>query len=131
MPKDLAKAVSERFIFDPLMQTATDPQNPDWPQLGSSGSWDHSRWLTPERFNKDLRSILFDVELSKLEDTPDTVADERTRALLRRPLPFVAIVNQRGEFQRLIDRQVLIEQVAAKLGEPTSERTVAVAAKKE
>src|SRR5260370_22708481 len=93
MPKDLAKAVSERLIFDPLMQRATDPQNPDWSQLGSSGSWDRSRWLTPERFNKDLRSILFDVELSKLEDTPDTVADERTRALLRRPLPFVAIVN--------------------------------------
>ena len=131
MPKDLAQAVSERFIFDPLMQTATDPRNPEWSQLGGSGSWDHSRWLTLERFNKDLRSVLFDVELSQLEDTPDTPADERTRALLRRRLPFVAIVNQHGEFQRLIDRQVLIEQVAAKLGEPTSERTVAVAAKKE
>jgi hypothetical protein len=86
MPKDLAQAVSERFIFDPLMQTATDPQNPEWSQLGGSGSWDHSRWLTLERFNKDLRSVLFDVELSQLEDTPDTPADERTRALLRRRL---------------------------------------------
>jgi hypothetical protein len=131
MPKDLAKAVSEIFIFDPNMQTATDPKNPEWSQLGDSGSWDHSRWLTLERFNKDLRSALFDVELSQLEDTPDTPADERTQALLRRRLPFVAILNQRGEFQRLIDRQVLVEQVAAKLGEPTSARTVTAAARKE
>ena len=44
--------------------------------------------------------------------------------------PFVALVNQRGEFKRLIDRQVVIEQVAAKLGDPTSE-LVDTTAKKE
>jgi hypothetical protein len=120
MLKDVAQAVSEKFIFDPNMQTTTDPKNPDWSQLGRTFSWDHSRWLTLERFNRDLRSVVFDVELSQLEDTPDTRAEERTRALLRRRVPFVSIVNRRGEFQRLIDRQVLVEQVAAKLGEPTA-----------
>jgi len=131
MPKDVAQAVSEKFIFDPNMQTTTDPKNPDWSQLGRTLSWDHSRWLTIERFNRELRIVVFDVELSQLEDTPDTTTEERTRALLRRRVPFVAIVNRRGEFQRLVDRQVLVEQVAAKLSEPTTERTVAVAGKRE
>jgi len=130
MPKKLAEAISNKFIFDPNMQVTVDPKNLEWSQLGSSGSWDHSRWLTLERFNKNLRSAIFDVELSQFEDTPDTPPENRTRAVLRRRLPFVALVNQRGEFKRLIDRQVVIEQVAAKLGDPTSE-LVDTTAKKE
>jgi hypothetical protein len=121
----------QNFILDSNMQVTTDPKNPEWSQLRSSGSWDRSRWLTLERFNKDLRSALFDLELSQLEDTPDTPAENRTRAVLRRRLPFVALVNQRGEFKRLIDRQVVIELVAATLGDPTSELGDANAAKKQ
>jgi hypothetical protein len=131
MPKDLAKAISEKFIFDPSTQAAQDPHNPEWSKLEPYETWDHSKWLTMERFNNDVRSVLFDTNLSQLEDSPDALADERTGALLRRPVPFVAMVNRHGEFQRLIDWQVLIEQVAAKLGEPAAQPRVAVAAKRE
>jgi len=121
LSKDLAEAISGKFIFDPDMQVTQDPQNPEWSKLEPANAWDHSHWLTIERFNKDLRSVLFDFDLSQLADTPETPVDERTRALLRRQVPFVAMVNRQGEFKRLVDRQVLIEQVAAKLGaEPTA-----------
>jgi hypothetical protein len=73
------------------------------------------------RFNEDLRGVLFDTNLSQVEDTPDAPTDERTKALLRRPVPFVAKVNRNGEFQRLVDRKVLIEQVTSKLGEYVAE----------
>lgn len=116
MPKDVAKEVAERFIFDARMQSPTDPTNPEWSKLTPNGPWDHSQWLTVERFNADLRDGLFDPNLSQLEDTPDKSDADRMQALLRRPVPFVALVNQKGEFQRLVDRKVLVEQVAAQLG---------------
>lgn len=125
LPKDIAKAISEKFIFDPDMQKTQDPQNPEWSKLEPFDTWDHSQWLTMERFNKDLRGVLFDPDLTQLEDTPETPADERARALLRRQVPFVAMVTQRGEFKRLIDRQLLAEQVAAKVGAPATEPTAA------
>ena len=115
LPKDLAEAISRNFVSNSNMQTLRDPNDPQWSSLEPDNIWDHSQWLTMERFNKDLRSALFDPNLSQLEDTPDTAEEERTRALLRRQVPLVAIVNRHGEFKRLIDRQVLIEQVAAKL----------------
>jgi len=119
LPKVLAEAISREFVLDPLMRAYQDPSNPEWSRLEPSQEWDHSYWLTMERFNRDLQSVLFDRTLSQLEDTPETPAEERTGALLRRPVPFVALVNRRGEFQKLVDRQVLIEQVGAKLGETT------------
>jgi hypothetical protein len=131
MRKDLAETISEKFIFDSLMRKGLDPLNPEWSKLGPFGPWDHSQWLTMARFNEDLRGLLVDTELSQLEDTPDAPADERTRALLRRPVPFVAIVNRNGEFQRLVDRKVLIEQVTSKFGEHAAEFTFATAAKRE
>jgi hypothetical protein len=121
LSRDVAKVVSEKFIFDPEMQTPNDPEIPGWSQLKPGGSWDHSHWLTVERFNTDLRRVLFNPALSQLEDTPDISNEKRTRALLRRPVPFVAIVNRNGEFQRLVDRQVLIEQVAARIGTEADE----------
>ena len=45
----------------------------------------------------------------------DEPRDRRTKAVLRKRVPFVALLNRNGQFARLIDRSALIEEVVSRL----------------
>jgi hypothetical protein len=95
---------------------ATQPSPLDnWTKLpapsGTSPIWEHTRWLTLEQADKDLRRSFYEYDTSRYDDLLDTPTEERTKELLHRKAPFIALVNSRGEFQRLLDRQELLEQI--------------------
>jgi hypothetical protein len=47
----------------------------------------------------------------------DAPPARRTRGVLRKPAPFVALVEGNREYVRLVNRRVLVEEIAASLGE--------------
>lgn len=47
-----------------------------------------------------------------IKDTPDIQADKRMQELLHRKAPYIALVNSKGEFKSLLNREKLLEQVA-------------------
>jgi hypothetical protein len=116
LPKDKAQATVNRFIEDERIQQGQDPQDPEWEQLGDQPIWEHTKWLNLERVNEGLRGVFFDQDASQFVDSPDISTSERNQALLRRRAPFVALVNTKGEFKGLIDRQALLERVAERIG---------------
>jgi hypothetical protein len=113
-----AETFVQKFIMDARIQSPNAPASPDeWEALGPPGQqvWEHTKWLTKTRFNQDLREVLYDLEESRLVDSPDTPIDRRNQGLLRRSVPFVALVNSRGEMKYLVERYKFLQQVATHL----------------
>ncbi len=101
---------------------AVPPQPPEWTELSSPPPgppqiWEHASWLDlttlEQTLGRNLRRDLF-------EDSPDLPAEERTRAIARRPGLFVPLVAQGHRFNGLIDRQALLEAIAHAYGEAKS-----------
>ncbi len=94
-------------------QQMRQPQQPDdkWTQLGSQPLWEHTEWLDGDKINDYLRprKVLYEWDSSTYEDTPDIQTDKRTRELVCRKAPFIALVNSKAEFQSLLERQKLLE----------------------
>lgn len=61
----------------------------------------------------DTTIINLDIATLRTADTYPVFHDERIRELLRRKSPYIALLNSRGEFKALLDRQKL----AALVGE--------------
>ncbi len=113
---DTASQIIRRFIEDPEMRKDVLPSPPDkWTQLGTQPIWEHTEWLNAETFSKYLSKALFEWDSSHYKDTLDIQTDKRMRELLFRKAPFIALVNSKEEFQRLLDRQKLLEQLAQSL----------------
>lgn len=103
-----AGEIIRTFIEHEKMRMTTPPNPPaDWTQLGTQSIWEHTRWLTLEAVNTMLRKSFFEWDASRYNDLPGTPAQTRLKDLLYRKAPFVALVNSRDEFQRLLDRQKL------------------------
>ncbi len=100
----------------PADQQPTDPVNPDeWERLGNLAIWEHTYWL-----DLDIRQVsdvvtksFYERDSSHYVESPGESTEERTRALLSRKAPYIALVNSQREFKALIDRQKL----AALVGE--------------
>lgn len=116
LARDAAENIVNIFIEDSRVRKREDPQNQDdWEQLGDQPVWEHTKWLDSARINKDMRGVFYDRDQSQFIDSPETSTSKRTEAILRRQSPFVALVNNKGEFKGLVDRQVLLDKVAERL----------------
>ncbi len=95
-----------------------DPANiSEWERLEkeqrSSSYWEHANWIDEARLESDLGEVLHTSEEVWYKDSLDTSQVRRVQALLRRKGSFfVALVDRKGVFKSLIDREVLLEQVA-------------------
>ena len=89
------------------------PADDKWTQLESQPLWEHTEWLTGDKINEYLRPrmVLYEWDSSTYEDTPAIQTDKRTRELVYRKAPFIALVNSKGEFQSLLELQKLLELV--------------------
>jgi len=126
LPKDKAQSIVNAFIQDGRVQQQKDPQNQDeWEQVRRQNQplWEHTKWLDIQRVNEDLREVFCDRDASQFADSPDIPAEQRNKALLHRQTPFVALVNDKGEFRGLVDRHIFLNQVAARLGEESDKRS--------
>lgn len=108
-----AGEIIREFIEQPEMRKRDLPDPSDkWTQLGEHPIWEHTEWLTREKLTAYLRRIFFDWDLSHYMDTPGIKADDRIRELLLREAPYIALVNSKGGFKQLLNRNKLLEQVA-------------------
>jgi hypothetical protein len=82
----------------------------------SKSYWEHANWIDEARLESDLGDALHTSEEVCYEDSLDTSQVRRVQALLRRKGSFfVALVDRKGVFKSLIDREVLLEQVAERV----------------
>ena len=115
LPKEVAQHIVYQFMANPLIQMTNDPPSPaEWEKL-TSGPWEHTKWIDRRRFNADLLPILGDTDALWFVVSPETTNSERNNALLNRPVPFVALVNDRGELKRIVDRRAFLDQLAEHL----------------
>jgi hypothetical protein len=122
LPKDKAESVVNAFLKDPrIRQQQTSPNLDEWEQLGTQPVWEHTKWLDLQRVDQDLRGFFTDRDTSQIVDSPDTPAEKRNRAILRRQTAFVALVNDRGEFRGLVDRQGFLEKMASLLADKSED----------
>lgn len=84
----------------------------DWVHLGYSD--ERARWITRALLVELLPQSAFNSSAKALGDESRA---RRSRALLRCPMAFVALLDERREFLRLVNRQAYLEDVAASLGE--------------
>lgn len=84
----------------------------EWVSLRSRK--ERAQWVSKELLWTLLPSIAFEAWAPSLRDAPRA---HLTRAVLRRPAPFVALVERNHEFSRLTNRGVLLEEIATQLGE--------------
>ena len=78
--------------------------------------WERTAWLDGDLRANFLVPVL---QTASVVDSVDIPAETRVRSILRRSAAFVALVDQNGVFQALVDRQELLDQVAKKLAAPT------------
>jgi hypothetical protein len=90
-----------------------DPDAKDWITLRGK-TQERAAWVTHELLRSLLPQEAFDAWVERLRDAPRA---QRTRAILRRPAPFVALTEGDREFVRLANRQALLEEIAATLAE--------------
>jgi hypothetical protein len=109
--RDLVRA----FIDSLQRQSSAEPE-PDarnWVTLKGT-TQECAAWVTHELLRSLLPQEAFDAWAERLRDAPRA---QRTRAVLRRKAPFVALTEGDREFVRLANRQALLEEIAAALAE--------------
>jgi hypothetical protein len=84
-----------------------------WTDL-STTTRERATWVTRELLEELVSPEAFALWTDIARDAPRA---QRTRAVLRRGAPFVALVNKDGGFMRLVNRRALLEEVAGSLGE--------------
>lgn len=120
LPKDKAEHIVNAFMQNPQIQLSDAPKDSkdEWEQLRpNTNLWEHTKWLDLQRVNDDLRDIFYDRDACQYTDSPDTPVSERNKAVLRRQVPFVALVNEKGELKGLVDRYERLDKLAVRSGE--------------
>lgn len=97
-----------------MMQLTCKPDDLTKPdervRLEGTDIWEHTHWLDfgIRQVSEAVKKSFYEQDSSHYKDSPDVSTEERTRALLFRKAPYVALVNSQHEFKALIDRQKLI-----------------------
>jgi hypothetical protein len=107
-----ARQTVSKFID--LLQDQPPPSSDEWVTLGNKTIQERADWVTRELLLSLLQQEAFTAWMPALRDAPRA---QRTRAVLRRPAEFVALVDDDREFVRLANRLALLEEIAASLGE--------------
>ncbi len=85
----------------------------EWVEIRAD-TQERATWVTRRLLESLLPPNVFEAWADALRNSPRA---RRTRAVLRRVAPFVALVEGEREFVRLVNRQSLLEDIAAPLGE--------------
>ena len=137
LPRSIAGEMIRSFIEERNMRLMWDPEvllktsnncpipeekrptdsikSDEWQRLGKMNIWEHTHWLdlNIHQVSEAVTKSFFEPDESIYNDSPNTSTDKRIRELLLHKAPYIALVNSRGEFKCLLDRQKL----AALVGE--------------
>lgn len=84
----------------------------EWVPITDQGFYEHCRWITS--------NLLFDVLGDELKtncitDTLDYKPEEKFVSIVMQEEKYIAVTDSKGEFKYLIDREVLITEIARKV----------------
>jgi len=108
-----ARWLVSHFIDSLQLLESPGPNKTEWTKLGEK-TWERGTYVTRELLESLLPQHVFANWSNALRDSSRA---QRTRAVLRRAGDFVALVEDEREFLRLANRRVLLEDIAASLGE--------------
>jgi hypothetical protein len=83
----------------------------EWIKL-DSGSWEHSRWLDATLATKNFAGALFSAAGSKIRRATIQPNMELYAAIMKCTAPFAALIDPKGQFLELYDRQSMVNRVA-------------------
>jgi hypothetical protein len=106
-------AAAPASVMAPVVTVVTSSPGDTWVTF-ASGTQERAAWMTRSMLETMLPAEAFDLWM---DEARDAARAKRTRALLRRPGPFVALVRGDREYCRLVNRQTLLEELAAYSGE--------------
>lgn len=101
----------QKFIQELQRSTAppTQEQN-SYLEIGTSPQiWERAHWLDGERLERDLIGGL---DYAWVQHSPDAASVSISDAVLRRPVPFVALVDADRRFLGLVDRGAMLGHMA-------------------
>jgi hypothetical protein len=119
LSRNSAEQLVQQFLDHPRIRKNEPPSYPadvidEWEELHPEPMpiyWEHSKWLSRRHVDEDVRQVFFDGEEAKLLDSPEDPTSRRNLGLLRRQVPFVALVNSKGEMKYLVDREAFLRRV--------------------
>lgn len=97
-----------------LQRERPDTNETEWVRLEGEQLSENAKWLTGARLERVLSGVL---EGSWIADTPDEPAERSVASVVRSEGQFVAALDHGRRFQRLIDRNAVLEQVAMRATE--------------
>lgn len=100
-------------VMAPVVTVNTTVPGDTWVTF-ASGTQERAAWVTRSMLESMLPQEAFELFMDEARDAPRS---KRTRALLRRRGPFVALVRGDREYVRLVNRSKLVEELAAYSGE--------------
>ena len=83
----------------------------EWQQLAPE-RWEHGQWISRGLLE---RLVAVSPIRSSVVDVGDLTPEERVRKVLAREGSFVALIDDKGVFTRLVDRKELLERMAVRL----------------
>lgn len=107
---EAAARLLERFMSDEAVRSDGPANDLDaWVQL-ASGTWEHARWI-----NGALATELFNLSptTTSFVNLGENKGAEHAFAQLGAEGPYVAVVDARRRFLRLLDREALLESLGA------------------
>lgn len=117
-PPLLPAPVTAKTISSPASVTspavAQSTMTGDTWVIFASGTQERATWVSKQMLETMLPQEAFEVWAEEARDAPRA---RRTRGVLRRPGQFVALVRGDREYVRLVNRAVLLEEMAALYGE--------------
>lgn len=108
-----ARQLVSNFIQSLQKDTPNGPKvAADWVSF-ERGVSERASWVTRALLEALLPPAAFDAWTNELRDAP---REKLTRAVLRRPTDFVALVDDERKFVRLVNRKALLEEMATSFG---------------
>jgi hypothetical protein len=119
LDRSFAQQIAQSFLQNVQIDQQPAPlEAGDWLKHENQSLWEHAKWLDGARITRVLGDTLNDAYAPEQVDASPA---ERTRTVLRREGPFVALVGDDKVFRLLVDRQALLDRVAIRVVETFDE----------
>jgi hypothetical protein len=112
----------QRVQLPPAVPAAAPPDPQHWVLVDSiTDTYEHASWISSAELEEMLGGDL-NRSTARSADLKGRSANEQLRVLLAEPSEFVAVVADDQRFDYLLDRSVILEQVAHRMSSTTDGR---------
>jgi hypothetical protein len=110
---EVAENIVRRYVHLLLPTPVPNPPVPpspttDWVKIGNT--YEHAKWVTADEVEQALGIYLWRDSAHKQDNKKDLL-----RNIMKSSSPYVAIVNEIGDFQSLVNRAELLDKIGHKI----------------